>query len=133
MKRIPIWPLLLIPFLTSPAIAVEYQGKNIDGRRFVGKVYAYETGGVFNVEVEFQKKQATLYFVNGSQQIIRLKRSDITDPQNIVGWSRKLLSIGDIFSVGVADDSSSNTEPPRPRPFEGLWRLSLKEEELRRP
>jgi hypothetical protein len=113
------------------AIAVEYQGKNIDGRRFRGQVYSYETGGVFQVEVEFRKKQATLYFVNGSRQTVRLKRSKILDPKDIEVWSRGFFTIGDIFSVGVADDSSDNLQPPRPRPFEGFWRISLQEADLK--
>jgi hypothetical protein len=114
----------------STAIAAEYQGKNIDGRRFRGQVYSYETGGVFQVEVEFRKKKATLYFVNGSQQTVRLKRSEILNPKAIEGWSQGFFTIGDIFSVGVADNSSDNLQPPRPRPFEGFWRISLHETDL---
>jgi hypothetical protein len=114
----------------SMAIAAEYQGKNIDGRRFKGQVYSYETGGVFDVEVEFRKKQATLYFVNGSRQTVRLKQSKILDPKGIEAWNRGFFTIGDIFSVGVADNSSDNLQPPRPRPFEGFWRLSLHDREL---
>jgi hypothetical protein len=131
MKPIQVLPLLFALLLAGPAIAAEYRGKIIDGRRFTGKVYAYETGGVFDVQVQFRKKQAVLYFVNGGQQTIRLKRSKITDPKNIVGWGRgSSLTLGGIFSVGVADDSSSNTEPSRPRPFEGFWRISLNEADL---
>jgi hypothetical protein len=114
----------------STAIAAEYQGKNIDGRRFKGQVYSYETGGIFEVEVEFHKKQATLYFVNGSQQTVRLKQSKILDPKGIEVWSRGFFTIGDIFSLGVADNSSDNLQPPRPRPFEGFWRISLQDTDL---
>jgi hypothetical protein len=116
--------------MKDAAIAAEYQGKNIDGRRFRGQVYSYETGGVFEAEIEFHKKQATLYFVNGSQQTVRLKRSKILNPKDIEGWSRGFFTIGDIFSVGVADNSSDNLQPPRPRPFEGFWRISLHETDL---
>jgi hypothetical protein len=131
MRLLPGWLLICIVLGATPTIAAEYHGKNIDGKRFPGKVYAYETGGVFNVQVEFKKKQAILYFVNGTQQTLRLKRSEITDPRNIFGWGRRgFLTLGGIFSIGVADDSSSNLEPPRPRPFEGFWRISLNEADL---
>jgi hypothetical protein len=133
MGRVKGWFLFLLLALLwiEPAIAAEYRGKNIDGKRFAGKVYSLETGGVFKVQVEFRKKQAVLYFVNGGQQIIRLKRPKIVDPKNIVGWGRSgFFTLGGILSVGVADDSSSNTEPPRPRPFAGFWRISLNEADL---
>jgi hypothetical protein len=131
MRHLSFWLALCTVLVANSAIAAEYHGKNIDGRRFAGKVYSYETGGVFDVKVEFQNKKAVLYFVNGGQQTLRLKRAEIKDPRNIVGFSRGFLNIGGIFSVGVADDSSSNTEPPRPRPFEGFWRISLNEADLR--
>jgi hypothetical protein len=131
MRHLSFWLALCTVLLGNSAIAAEYHGKNIDGRRFAGKVYSYETGGVFDVKVEFQNKKAVLYFVNGGQQTLQLKRAEIKDPRNIVGFSRGFLNIGGIFSVGVADDSSSNTEPPRPRPFEGFWRISLNEADLR--
>jgi hypothetical protein len=131
MRYVKVWSLLLALLLAEPAIAAEYRGKTVDGKRFAGKVSSLETGGVFDVQVEFRKKQAVLYFVNGGQQTIRLKRSKITDPKNIVGWGRVgFLTLGGIFSVGVADDSSSNTEPSRPRPFAGFWRISLNEADL---
>jgi hypothetical protein len=131
MRHLSFWLVLCTVLVANSAIAAEYRGKSIDGKRFAGKVYSYETGGVFDVKVEFQNKKAVLYFVNGGQQTLRLKRAEIRDPRNIVGWGRGFLNIGGIFSVGVADDSSGNTEPPRPRPFEGFWRISLNEADLR--
>jgi hypothetical protein len=131
MRHLSFWLVLCTVLWANSAIAAEYHGKNIDGRRFAGKVYSYETGGVFDVKVEFQNKKAVLYFVNGGQQTLRLKRAEIKDPRNILGWSKGFLNIGGIFSVSAADDSSSNTEPPRPRPFEGFWRISLDDADLR--
>jgi hypothetical protein len=115
--------------LTPLAQAAEYQGKNIDGQRWAAKAYSYETGGVFDIQVEFQKKRATMYFVNGSRKTIRLKRAEITDHKNIVGWSLGVVNIGGILGIGISQDNG-NREPPRPRPFEGLWRIMLNGSEL---
>jgi hypothetical protein len=115
----------------KPAIAAEYQGDNIDGRTFSGQVYSFETGGVFDVEVVFKQKRATLYFVNGSRQTILLNNPVITDPADIVGWGKPFaFGVGGGLRIGIADDDLGNTGPPRPRPFEGLWRISLKAEDL---
>jgi hypothetical protein len=115
--------------LTPLAQAAEYQGKNIDGQRWAAKAYSYETGGVFDIQVEFQKKRATMYFVNGSRKTIRLKRSEINDPKNIVGWSLGVFNIGGVFGIGLSQDYG-NREPPRPRAFEGLWRIMINDSQL---
>jgi hypothetical protein len=120
----------LIQWPIAVGLAAEYQGKNIDGRKFPAKAYSYETGGVFDIQVEFQKKRATMHFVNGGKKTLRLKRSEIDDPQNIVGWSVGVFNIGGVFGIGISKENG-NLDPPRPRPFEGLWRIILPVSELR--
>nr|WP_238717992.1 hypothetical protein [Petrachloros mirabilis] len=110
--------------------AAEYQGRNIDGQRLPGTVYSYETGGVFDVEVVFQENRATLYFVNGSEKTVRLRNPVITNPKRIEGFKRGFVTLGNIFSLGVADHHVGNLQPPHPRPFEGFWRIQLSEEAL---
>ena len=112
------------------AIAAEYQGRTIDGHRFVGTAYSYETGGVFDVEVEFRDNRATLHFANGGQKTIRLRNPVITNPQRIEGSNQGFVTLGGIFSLGVADHHAGNLEPPRPRPFQGFWRIQLSEAAL---
>jgi hypothetical protein len=116
---------ILTLLLTLPVYGAEYQGQSLDGRSLSGIAYSYETGGVFDVKVMFEKKWAKLRFVNGSQQRVRLRRSRITDPSEIVGWSVSPLNIAGILNIGFTQPSTHNIEPPQPRPFEGLWRLSL--------
>ncbi len=118
--------------LAAAANAAEYQGKNIDGRKFTAKAYSYETGGIYNVQVQFKQNQATLYFASGSQKTIRLKQESINNPADIEGYSPGPFSVGVggiSFSVGIgiADRDVDNLQPPRPHPFEGFWRISLQE------
>ncbi len=130
------WAALLITTLIiSPlnAQAAEYQGKNIDGQTFEATAYSYETGGLFEIQVRFKKRRATLYFANGGRQTIRLNQSIIADPKHIEGWHRGFLTIGGLLSIGVADNSDNNLQPPRPRPLEGFWRISLKDNPILQP
>lgn len=85
MRRFALTASILLA-MTLPAHAAEYEGKTIDGRKLLAKVYSYATGGVFEAQVEFQRDLATIYFVNGSQIIIRLSQSAIRDPNNIIGY-----------------------------------------------
>jgi hypothetical protein len=108
------------------AIAAEYQGQNIDGQRFSGMIYSHETGGRFNVDVEFKGKTATVYFVNGGKKLLKLNSRTIRNPREIHGWSQGIFSIGTVFSIGVAQDTG-NREDPYPRPFSGYWTLDVRE------
>ncbi|PZD75424.1 hypothetical protein C1752_00402 [Acaryochloris thomasi RCC1774] len=112
----------------SPVLAAEYQGQNIDGETFEATAYSYETGGLFDIQVRFKKRRATMYFVNGGRQTIRLNQPVITNPDHIDGWHRGFLTIGGLFSIGVTDNNDNNLQPPRPRPLEGFWRISLKDD-----
>jgi len=119
--------------LATPAIAAEYQGKNIDGRKFAAKAYYSGTGGVYRVQVQFKKNRATIYFAGGSQTTIKLRQRVITDSSDIEGFGRPgLVNIGGIFSAGLDydNDNISNSQPPGPHPPEGFWRISLDPTEL---
>ncbi len=125
--------LLIITILStsfSRATAAEYQGKNIDGKTFEATAYSYETGGRFDIQVRFQDQRATMIFANGGQTTLRLNQAVITDPYAIEGWKRGFITLGGLLSIGVADNSDHNLQPPRPRPLEGFWRISLKENQI---
>jgi len=114
--------------LATPSIAVEYQGKNIDGRKLAAKAYYSKTGAVYKVQVQFKKNRATIYFVNGGQVTIRLSHRVITDPSSIEGFgSPGVFNLGGIFSAGLAYDNLSNRQPLGPQSFEGFWRISLED------
>lgn len=69
------------------AIAVEYQGQNIDGKKLTAKAYYYATGGVYNVQVRFDKRP-TIYFSDGNQTTIQLNQQVVTDSKNIEGFGK---------------------------------------------
>ncbi|HAA29185.1 MAG TPA: hypothetical protein DCE56_17650 [Cyanobacteria bacterium UBA8553] len=107
--------------LTTPAVAVEYQGKNLDGKKLTGQAYFSETGGVYDVQVLFKRNRATIYFVNGSQTTIKLRQQVITDPSDIQGvGGLGRFDLGGLLSIGL--DSG---EHPIGKPLQGFWRISL--------
>ena len=124
--------LLGIALIAGKTPAAEYQGQNIDGQRLHGKAYSYETGGLFEAEIVFRQKQATLYFVNGSEQRVRLSQPKIRDLKNIEATSVGLFSLGGI-NFGLTTERDNNLETPRPRPFAGFWRITLNGGELQAP
>lgn len=132
MKQVLTLPLLILMLLAAPATAVEYQGKNIDDRRFKAQAYSYETGGLYDVQVQFKHKKATLYFENGGKETVRLKRQTITDPNRIEGYAPGPFSVvlADILKLRLTHGGGGNLEPPSPRPLEGFWSISLREGEL---
>ncbi len=113
--------------LSTPAVAVEYQGQNIDGKKLAAKAYYYATGGVYNVQVSFDKRQATIYFGDGNQTTIKLNQQVITDSKSIEGFGKLgQLSINGIFSVGlVYDNDLVGNGLQQSNPLEGMWRITL--------
>ena len=115
--------------LSAPAaMAVELKGQNIDGKKLPAKVYYYATGGVYNVQVSFNKKRATIYFGDGNQTTIQLNQQVITDPKNIEGFGKLgQYPVNDTFSVGLVynNELEGNGQPQQSNPLEGFWRISL--------
>lgn len=113
--------------LTTPAVAVEYQGQNIDGKKLDAKAYYYATGGVYNVQVSFNKRRATIYFGDGNQTTIKLNQQVITDSKSIEGFGKLgQLPVNDIFSAGlVYDNDLVGNGLQQSNPLEGMWRISL--------
>ncbi|MBV9389064.1 MAG: hypothetical protein JOZ78_21820 [Chroococcidiopsidaceae cyanobacterium CP_BM_ER_R8_30] len=122
--------------LVTPALAAEYQGRSIDGRKFAAKAYYSATGGVYQVQVRFNRNRATIYFDDGSQTTIKLRRRVITDPSDIEGFGRLgQFYLGGIFSAGLdytnTQDYLSNRQPPTtPQALQGFWRISLDSKDL---
>ncbi len=129
MEREMKFGLLLsaLLLLATPAMAAEYQGKNIDGRKLPAKLYSYRTGGVYDVQVQFNQSRATIYFVNGDKTTIKLSQKTITDPSDIEGVGRLgQVYLGGPFSVGLDYDRSADAQRlPGSQPLEDFWRISL--------
>ena len=107
--------------LTAPAFSAEYQGKNIDGFKLKGKALFSETGGVYDVMVLFKGNKATIFFDNGDQTTIKLRRQVITDPNNIEGiGGLGQYYLGGPFSVGLGSGDN-----PIGRSLQSFWRISV--------
>jgi hypothetical protein len=107
--------------LLVPARAAEYQGKNIDGFKLLGKALLSETGGVYDVMVLFKGNRATIFFVNGDQTTIKLRHSVITDPNNIEGvGGLGQYPVAGPLSIGLISSDNSTG-----RPLQNFWRIRV--------
>lgn len=116
----PWLTLLLLTLLAPTAGAAEYQGRTLDGRSLKARVYAYETGGVFDATVEFEGRRVTIQFVNGSQLWAVVDKT-IKNPNRIRATSGlQILGVG--LGAGYGSLSLSPT-----RPLQGIWLIDLEE------
>jgi hypothetical protein len=112
--------------LGFPSLAAEYQGASIDGRKLAAKVYSYETGGVYDAEVQFDGDQAAIVFSGGGQLQLTLRQPVITDLKQIEGYGRLgQISIGKVFSIGLSTSSDDNLTLQRRNALGDLWRIRL--------
>lgn len=112
--------------LAPAAVAAEYQGKTIDGKRFEAKVYSVQTGGAYDAVVQFDRQLVTVYFAGG-QATLRLTQAVITDPTAIAAIGRLgHVPVGRNFSVGLDFDRSAGNFPSPQVPVRNdIWRISL--------
>jgi hypothetical protein len=107
---------------------VESQGRNIDGRKLDAQVYSYQTGGVFDAQVEFNQDLATIYFAGGGQLTIRLNQRTVADPDNILGYGRLgQIPLSRSFAIGLSSDNGlrGGLTIGAGR-LDDLWRIRLK-------
>jgi hypothetical protein len=116
--------------LSAPAIAVEFKEQNIDGQKLPAKAYYYATGGVYKVQVIFNKQQATIFFEDGNKITIQLNNTVITDSNNIEGFGKlgqyhvtNGLSIGLVYENDWINASGGQLQ--QSNALEELWRISL--------
>ena len=123
--------LLLV---AMPAHAIEYQGRTIDGKKLPAKVFSYQTGGVYNAQVEFRQDLATVTFEGGSQLILRLNQSTITDPSDISGYGRLgQLPLSRWLGIGLRSDNGlTGGVAFGAGRVEDLWRINLNPADLDR-
>ena len=108
----------MVCLLGSSALAAEYRGQLIDGRKLSAKVYSYETGGVYEAQVHFDRDQAAIVFAGGGQLTLRLKQSQVSDPGQIEAQGGLgQIPLGRLFSLGLSSGES--------HPLQGLWSIRL--------
>lgn len=130
-----IWGLILawLFFLSVPVLGLEYQGRNLDGRKIPAKAYYQRTGGVYDVQVVFEGNRATLIFADGGQTTIQLRQSVITDLNNIQGMGRLgYIRVGSGVSVGLENgQETGNLGTQGSRGVNDIWRLKLSAEDVK--
>jgi len=122
-----VWfTLAMLLWQMSPLLAVEYNGKRIDGQTFSAKVYSYETGAVYDAQVQFDHNQVTIQFPGGSQMIGRLQQSVIRNPGQIeVFGSPGRIPLGNVFSIGLSNGFSGDNFANPSSSLSNYWRISI--------
>lgn len=126
---------LVVPLvlgLATPVLAVDYQGVSLDGKKLPAKVYSYDTGGLYEAQVEFKRDLATVYFASGSQLVVRLNQKTITDLDNILAYGRLgQIPINRWLGVGVRSDNGlTGGLTVGAGQLKDLWRISLTNQHL---
>jgi hypothetical protein len=114
--------------LTTPVVAVEYHGRNLDGKKLPAKAYNYSTGEEYKVQISFDTNRATIYFNDDSKTTIWLGQRVISNPKDIKGFERSgHFPVDETFSLGLYPDTglASNERPPISTPIETFWKISL--------
>ncbi|MGK7945654.1 MAG: hypothetical protein AB4058_14420 [Microcystaceae cyanobacterium] len=113
-----------------PLSALEYEGKNLDGRRIPAKAYYQRTGATYEVQVQFEGNRATLFFTEGGQITIQLRQSVVRDLDNIQGQGRLgYIRVGNSVSLGLARDQDSWERLNNPG-VNDLWQISISPQDL---
>lgn len=76
----------LLASTTISSSAAEYQGEDIDGQTFDATAYSYSAGKYYEVSVEFDGDDVTLYFSDGGYTTISLDDEEIDDPHSISAY-----------------------------------------------
>jgi hypothetical protein len=76
---------LLLSSVSFP-FAAEYQGQNVDGQTYDATAFSYDTGKFYNVSVEFDGDEATIFFAKGGHITLTLDDEEIDDPHSISAY-----------------------------------------------
>ncbi|KAF0205752.1 MAG: hypothetical protein FD167_5573 [bacterium] len=93
--------LLFVLCLSTNGLSAEYKGKNIDNKRYDATVYSYSTSKYYDVEVEFDGDECTIYFSQNSRITVALDDEEIEDPHNISAYDYKRSVYWDIDVEGL--------------------------------
>jgi len=99
--RVLLRGMFALVLAVSPVSAAEYNGENIDGIRFDATVYSYGTGRYYDVQLEFDGDEATIYFSNGGHIVVTLDDEEIDDPHDISAYDYRRAVYWDLDVDGL--------------------------------
>ena len=82
LQKVFLFVAVLLLLTTTP-FAVEYQGEDVDGHLYSATAFSYSAGQFYNVNVEFDGDEATIYFHNGGHITVTMDDEEIDDPHDI--------------------------------------------------
>lgn len=103
-------PILFV-LLPSFVYGAQYQGQNVDGRRFCGYARSLQTGKYYPATVMFDYDRVNLRLKSGQKIELTLDKPNVDDPEEVVA----IDSVGQWWSLSIdgldelANDSTNTT------------------------
>jgi hypothetical protein len=101
MKHILIVLLTLCLLSIPRTFAAEYNGVNIDGEIYECTAYSYDTSKFYQVQVEFEGDEVTIFFPKGGHIVLTLDDEEIDDPSSISAYYYKTSTYWDLDVDGL--------------------------------
>jgi len=100
MTRVAVL-ILCAALVVTAGVAAEYDGQDLDGTLYDATAFSYDTSTYYQVQVEFDGDEATIFFKNGHARTLTLDDEEIDDPHSISAFDYERATYWDLDVDGI--------------------------------